>query len=715
MFVMKPFSILFFLSLTGAAHAQSTTPTTQPPATELNEVVITAEKGSPSLTVPSLEARQEQIAKTTPGGANVVDAEFYKRGRASTLKDALDFSPGVLVQSRFGAEESRISIRGSGLQRTFHGRGIWMMQDGMPLNLADGSFDMQAIEPLTANYIEVFRGANALQYGSSTLGGAINFISNTGYTSPVSQARMEIGSFNTYRGQISSGFVSGNTDVYVSITASHTDGFRDWSKQESFRVFANIGTKISPNLENRLYITYVDSNSQLPGNLTKAQMMANPQQAAPGSFIPTVPGGAGYQERNYRLFRLANKLTYSDGDKNSLTLSTFWSWKDLNHPIFQVIDQLSNDLGFDLRYDHKGTWMGRENRFTIGTGFMYGGTNDNRFFNINGTRGAQVGAYRLQSTNFNFYLQDQLHLTDKLSLVAGAQVMYSSRELDELKTFGGVNPPGQFTGLPNLVNNSDRIEAWGFSPKLGLLYEVDPKTQIYFNASRSFEPPTLGEATPAGNGLLPLKPQTATTLELGTRGQRGRVAWDFSYYYAWVERELLALGSPVLAPTTTVNAGQTIHQGVEFALNADLLRNLAVSSDRLVLTQNFLWNNFHFSKSAAYGDRLLPGYSPLYYRAQLLYEHPSGFYAGPTLEWSPFKFAADLARTTYADPYALLGMKFGYRTKKGLSFYVEARNLTNEIYSPTVNVVTNATVAGSTAVFLPGDGRSVYGGVEWKW
>ncbi|MDB6006705.1 MAG: TonB-dependent receptor protein [Prosthecobacter sp.] len=710
---MKPFSILFLLSFTGAAFAQPATPTPIP-TTELKEVVITAPSNSPSLTVPSLELRQEQIAQTTPGGAGVVDAEFYKRGRAATLKDALDFAPGVLVQSRFGAEESRISIRGSGLQRTFHGRGIWLMQDGMPLNLADGSFDMQAIEPLTANYIEVFRGANALQYGSATLGGAINFISNTGYTAPASQARVEIGSFNTQRAQISSGFVSGNTDVYVSVTASHSDGFRDWSKQESFRVFANIGTKISPNLENRLYITYVDSNSQLPGNLTKAQMQANPQQAAPGSFMPTVAGGAGYQERNYRLFRLADKLTYSDGD-NTLTLSAFWSWKDLNHPIFQVIDQLSNDLGFDLRYEHKGTWMGHDNRFTIGTGFMYGGTNDNRFFNVNGTRGAQVGAYRLQSTNFNFYFQDQLHLTDKLSLVAGAQVAYASRELDELQTFGGVNPPGQFTGLPNLINNSDRIESWGFSPKLGLLYEVDPKTQIYFNASRSFEPPTLGEATPAGNGLLALKPQTATTLELGTRGQRGRVAWDFSYYYAWVERELLGLGSPVLAPTTTVNAGSTIHQGVEFALNADLMRGVANSADRLVLTQNFLWNHFSFNKDAAYGSRLLPGYSPVYYRAQLLYEHPCGFYAGPTLEWSPFRYAADLARTTYADPYALLGLKLGYRTKKGVSFYVEARNLTDENYSPTVNVVTNATVAGSTAVFLPGDGRSFYGGVEWKW
>lgn len=701
---MKPFSFLILLSLTSTALAQTPTKTTP---TQLKEVVITADKESPSLTVPSLEARKEQLTQSIPGGVGVVDAEFYKTGRAATLKDALDFSAGVLVQSRFGAEESRLSIRGSGIQRTFHGRGIWTMQDGVPLNVADGGFDMQAIEPLTSNYIEVFRGANALQYGASTLGGAINFISNTGYTASPAQARFELGSFNTRRAQLSSGFVSGNTDVYASITASHTDGFRDWSEQESMRVFANIGTKISPNLENRFYLTYVNSKSQLPGNLTKAQMENNAQRANAASI-------AGRQRRDYQLFRLANKLTFTDGD-NTLTFSAFWSWKDLDHPIFQVIDQLSNDLGFDLRYDRRSTLFGLRNDFTIGTGFMYGVAEDQRFRNIGGQRGAKVADYKLQATNLNLYFQDQLHLTDALSFIVGAQVAYITRDLNEETLFAGAGP-----FLPNLANNSDRLEAWGFSPKLGLLYEIDPKTQIYFNASRSFEPPTFGEATPVGTaGILPLNPQTATTLELGTRGQRDRLAWDFSYYYAWVERELLALGVPGVGATTTTNAGSTIHQGIEFALNADLLRNLTTASDehydRLALTQNFLWNNFHFNKSATYGDRLMPGYAPFYYRAQLLYEHPCGFYFGPNVEWSPQRYAVDLARTTFADPYALLGLKIGYRTKKGFSVFIEARNLTDETYSPTTNVVQNATVGAANQVFLPGDGRSFYGGVEWKW
>lgn len=677
----------------------------------LPEVVVTAKK-DPSSTVPSIATRREQIVSTAAGGVSVVDAEEYKTGRAATLKDALDFTPGVLVQSRFGAEEARIAIRGSGIQRTFHGRGLWLMQDGMPLNLADGGFDMQAVEPMAAQYVEVYRGANALQYGAATLGGAINFISNTGYTAPAIQTRFEIGSFNTRRAQISSGFVAGNVDGYASITAAHTDGFRDWSEQESLRVMANIGVKLSSNLEDRFYVTWVDSKSQLPGALTKNQFETNPQQAAPGAMIPTAPGGAGLQRRDYQLFRLANKLTYSDGDQ-SLTLSTFWSWKDLDHPIFQVIDQVSNDLGFDLRYDGKGHLFGLANDLTIGTNFMYGITEDQRFQNINGSRGAKVADYRLQAINWSLYFNDRLHLTDKLSAVIGAQVMYASRDLNEETLIASTVP-----ALRNLADNSDRLADWGFSPKFGLIYDINPQSQVYFNASRSFEPATFGEATPIGAaGIVPLKPQSATTLEIGTRGNHDRISWDFSYYYAWVDRELLTLGVQPL-PTNTINAGKTIHQGIEFGLSADLLRNLttqnATDFDRVTLRQNFFWNDFRFRKDPTFGDRLLPGFAPFYYRAELLYQHPCGFYAGPNLEWSPVRYAADFARTTFADPYALIGLKAGYRTKKGFSFFVEARNLADVNYSPTTGVVTNAN-GGTAAVYMPGDGRAFYGGIEFKW
>lgn len=75
---------------------------------ETERIVVTATE--PGLTSPSIEKARAQ-AELTPGGTAVVDAEEYRGGCATSLKDALDFAPGVFVQSRFGAEESRVSFQ----------------------------------------------------------------------------------------------------------------------------------------------------------------------------------------------------------------------------------------------------------------------------------------------------------------------------------------------------------------------------------------------------------------------------------------------------------------------------------------------------------------------------------------------------------------------------------------------------------------------------
>jgi iron complex outermembrane receptor protein len=42
------------------------------------------------------------------------------------------------VQSKYGQEDSKLVIRGSGLSRNFHLRGVRLLQDGTVKNRADG-------------------------------------------------------------------------------------------------------------------------------------------------------------------------------------------------------------------------------------------------------------------------------------------------------------------------------------------------------------------------------------------------------------------------------------------------------------------------------------------------------------------------------------------------------------------------------------------------
>ncbi|MBR7559999.1 TonB-dependent receptor plug domain-containing protein, partial [Mycobacterium tuberculosis] len=79
--------------------------------------------------------------------------------------------PGVSSTS-FGPNASRPILRG------FQGERVRILTDGI------GSFDVShtsvdhavAINPLTADRIEVLRGPAALLYGSSAIGGVVNVI-----------------------------------------------------------------------------------------------------------------------------------------------------------------------------------------------------------------------------------------------------------------------------------------------------------------------------------------------------------------------------------------------------------------------------------------------------------------------------------------------------------------------------------------------------------
>jgi iron complex outermembrane recepter protein len=174
----------------------------QPRPTLLPPVVV-REVPLPSEAVPDrLRSREEarQEIERVPGGAEVVGSEEIEASRDANLKDALDFVPGVLVRPRFGAaDESQLSIRGSGLRNNFHLRGVNVLVDGFTYGNADGFSDFEALELLTTKYIEVYKGANALRFGANSLGGALNLVTKTGYDAGLFELRSEVGSFDFFK------------------------------------------------------------------------------------------------------------------------------------------------------------------------------------------------------------------------------------------------------------------------------------------------------------------------------------------------------------------------------------------------------------------------------------------------------------------------------------------------------------------------------------
>ncbi len=659
----------------------------------------------PALTVPTAEVARAELA-LVPGGAEVIEADRYLTGRASTVADTFFLSPGVFAQSRFGSDEARLSIRGSGLQRTFHGRGIRVLQDGVPLNLADGGFDFQAIEPTATAYINVWRGGNALAYGSSTLGGAIEYISRTGRNAPGGFARLEIGSWDYLRATIAGGVANQEADAYASFTQQSQTGFRDHAKQNNQRLFTNAGWRLADNIETRLYLTAVKTDSELPGSLFKSELKTDPTRR--NSVPLTITQD---QKRDFELLNIADKTTIRNGD-TTWDFSAAWSYKDLDHPISPVIDQLSNNLLAGATVTNTADLFGRDNRLRAGLLISRGETDSVNFDNVNGRRGARTQRDEQVATNVEVFGEDQLALGGGFTGILGANAGRNIRKNDRIFTL--VAPPaGTITSYDRSYDN--------VSPKIGVRWDDAAKnTQVYANVSGSYEPPSFSEtATGTGASSAAREAQTATTFELGTRGTRGPVRWDGAVYYAKVRDELLTVIDPVSLLSLTTNADRTTHAGVELAAEADLLGANwdDKPANRLVARSSWTYGRFKFDgyRTAAfdYSGKTLAGLPPHLIRGELVWENAAGWYAGPTFEWVPVKAYIDHRNTFAADPYAIFAFKFGRRLESGLSWFVEARNLADKKYAATTGVIDNAAGVDQRQ-FLPGDGRSVYAGIEYR-
>ncbi|MFZ4406803.1 MAG: hypothetical protein ACOYOH_05665, partial [Paracraurococcus sp.] len=71
----------------------------------------------------------------------------------------------------------------------------------------------------------------------------------------------------------------------------------------------------------------------------------------------------------------------------------------------------------------------------------------------------------------------------------------------------------------------------------------------------------------------------------------------------------------------------------------------------------------------------------------------------------------DYANTLRANSYVKLGLEAGVTVAPGVSFFLDARNLTNKRYVSDLSTITDARKV-STAVFYPGEGRSLYLGTR---
>ncbi|GAO77072.1 MULTISPECIES: TonB-dependent receptor domain-containing protein [unclassified Sphingopyxis] len=633
------------------------------------------------VTAPTATDAAEVRAAATPGGTDVVSYKDYADKSVVSLRDTLAFSPGIYLQPRYG-QEVRISIRGSGLSRGFHMRGLTLLQDGVPINLADDNGDFQELEPIFFDHLQVYRGANALRFGSGTLGGAINGVTPTGRTAGGVYLRGDVGSFDSVRGLVSAGVATDRVDAWGAISADRSDGDRDHAQRRSLRFQGNVGMKLSDVVSTRFYASINHIKQQLPGALTMGEALTTPRKANAGAV-------AGDQGRDIDSLRLQNRTTF-DWGVLTLDVGGFVNAKSLHHPIFQLIDQKSVDIGSFFRADYASGPV----ELTFGGEIRRGSTDARQFVNSGGRRGALTFDADQKAQTATLYGEVRVRPVAALSLIAGGVYADGWRKRQ-------VN----FSTTPA---TDGRIDFDAFSPKFGLLFEPSADIQIFANYSRSAEFPGFGEVfqtigtPPTSSVVSDIRPQRAWTAEIGTRGKLGFASWDLALYRSTLKGELLQFTVNPNIPAATFNADRTLHQGVEAGLDL-------APTNWLRLRQVYTYSDFRFRDDAQFGDNRLPVVPKHAYRAELRLGSDA-LHIAPNLEWVPDGPFADYRNQVRTPGYALIGVTGGATIAQGIDAFVDVRNITGKKAIGDISAAINVTPA--SAIYYPVERRAVSAGVR---
>jgi iron complex outermembrane receptor protein len=214
--------------LPAAAFAQS-----EPPA-ETPQPEPAEDSAAPEATGPHADHTQDIIVtgfRRDPAlaGTSVVSGAELARELRPTIGETLARQPGVSATS-FGPNASRPVLRG------FQGERVRVLTDGIgSLDASNTSVDHAvAINPLTAERIEVLRGPSALLFGSSAIGGVVNVI-DARIPRRVPDEGVHVAGILTYGSAADERSANATIDVPLSAKlVIHADG--NYSKTDDLRI-----------------------------------------------------------------------------------------------------------------------------------------------------------------------------------------------------------------------------------------------------------------------------------------------------------------------------------------------------------------------------------------------------------------------------------------------------------------------------------------------
>lgn len=643
-----------------------------------------------------------------PASISILSAKDIQRNDNSSIAPILNTLPGVQMQS--GAiNTNRISIRGIGARTPYGTNKIRAFYGSIPLTSGDSETTIEDIDMEVINKIEVIKGPLSNLYGAG-LGGAIliepKYATGERSTAMVSATA---GSFGLLKNTYNYGYNTKSGSLNINYHKLESDGWRNNSSyyREGVTLAGDLFRKENSRLT--YFGNYTYMKAYIPSSVSKTSFDNNPRAAA-----PTWAASKGYEQYHSYMGGLAYDFKIVNWLSNST--SVFINTKDSYEPRpFDILEQ--NSTGYGGRTQFTGnTKLGSIKTYFI-AGMEYfkdgydGGTLENNYQDNNGNgtlQGDRLTANRQNRDFINAFAQLRLEFTKKLELQAGLN--YNKTSFNLHNTF------------PVAAATSQNYSYDGiWSPQISVLYKPSEYQTVYASLSRGFSLPAIEETLTASGTINPnIKPENGYNIELGTKQYYfdRKLYFDLSLYRMEINDLLVAqrVGDDQYIG---VNAGKTLHQGIEASASYVLLlsNNLKASNNWVLKPYVALSvGKYEFKEfinnDIDYSGNDLTGVPSTKVNAGLTLEIPHGLYLSTDYYYTGTTPIND-ANTVYNSSYNLLNAKAGWRhnTSFGLGLHIAAgvNNITDTHYASMALVNATGVNGAPPRYYYPGLPVNYYG------
>ena len=650
---------------------------------------------SETVTVTRTDADQGSV----PTPVTVVQGDDIQRfQRRVSPAEALAGIPGLFVENRRNFSLSggvQLAMR-SPLPR-FGLRGIQVVQDDVPLTMADGTTEPTNLDLGSAGRVEILRGPSSVLYGNSA-GGVVRVQTEFPAAGTLRvEGNVQAGSYGYQHQQVKLSLNTGRVSYLLNASHLETDGFRTHSAAEVRR--ANMVARIAVSSDTELrgvFNIYDLPFGESAATLTLADARDNPTSVRPQALTQgwgesTTQGQGGVT--------LEHELRAG----HSVRVTGWGLWRNVFNPIPFAVVELSRAAS-GLRSEYEGVAQLGAVPLTWTTGLDVSRQGDDRLESENagvptpGARtqpGAAVIDQREEVVSIGPFAQLRAVVGNRWTITGGVRYDFYD-----------------FSAADHLLADGDQsggrtLEA--VSPMAGVTFAATNQLNLYSSYATAYQTPTTVELsnTPTGIGgfNVDLDPEDLRTFEFGVRGavDRWRLRFSAGAYLSTLENALVQFTRQDEA-TFFRNAGEASRDGIETMVEWTPAPRF---STRLAYTyQKFEFTRFVAPEGDFSGNRE-PGVPPHQLFVSASYETPFGLFSAVELR-SIDAYPVNSSNTIANWAYQVMNLRFGLNRRwKGVDVrpFVGIDNLLDERYNG--STITNSV---GNRFFEPAPGREVYVG-----